>query len=190
MIFGFKWNGNVYFIPFSYMQGKKVRKDPLCCFKPEPDWPHDGEFLIPVSAGGFVNLENDSINRELVHVEQDFPRGNILFFKLVVIKDGMVLDARIIEASAKISGDVEIKLDISTDAKFLNAYPDEFYIAGAQYDLKIQVKYVIPRKYGLPFIHLDRHWHSGKKLAGELVKTIRFKFKDASETRARDTGIS
>ncbi|MHA1230927.1 MAG: outer membrane protein assembly factor BamB family protein [Candidatus Helarchaeota archaeon] len=170
-------NGNLYYIPFEYMENEEARQDPRCCFDPNPDIPLNGEYLIPISPGGHpIMNEISSYNsmNSLIKFNRRLGRSDVITLKLIVTKDGQILDTRITNIEIKMNPNFDSRIQISTDARYINVVPLEFLKSDANYEIELKIKYVIPKKYSWFIFPLDRIW-KGKKSEGYIETKLLFK---------------
>ncbi|MHA1292854.1 MAG: outer membrane protein assembly factor BamB family protein [Promethearchaeota archaeon] len=184
-------NGNVYFVPFSYMESEDAKKDPRCCFNPNPDLPLNGIHLIRVSYGGRLFLEEIDINSKKTTnliVQNTIGRSDLIVLQLIIMNNGKMLDARISDVNITSNIPFRKHVQISTDAHFINIIPMEFLKPGQEYNLKIKGKYIIPKKYGWFFLPLDRIW-KGKKAEGTFETNLSFKVRKGEKIWSEESSV-
>ncbi|MHA1648687.1 MAG: outer membrane protein assembly factor BamB family protein [Candidatus Helarchaeota archaeon] len=165
-VFAPNQNGNLYYIPFTFMESEAARQDSRCSFNPKPDLPPDGEYLVPVSVGGNLLIDELSISgNEPPQILAKSPRGrsDTIFLGVLVTKNWQIQDARL--ENVVVISDIPFKrhVQISTDRRYVNIVPLQFLSPGQKYNLHIKCEYIIPKKYGWGLLALDRHWR-GKKV--------------------------
>ncbi|MHA1268170.1 MAG: outer membrane protein assembly factor BamB family protein [Candidatus Helarchaeota archaeon] len=170
-------NGNLYYIPFKYMESDEARADPRCNFDPNPDIPLNGKYILRISPGGHpipgeINEYSDS-NPKIVAIKP-LGRSDTLFFKFVQVENGQIKDTRIIDTNITSDPPFKMHVQISTDARYINIVPEEFLKPDTKYNINIKIKYIIPKKYGWLFLSFDRIW-KGKQCEGFFEVDFFFK---------------
>ncbi|MHA1799042.1 MAG: outer membrane protein assembly factor BamB family protein, partial [Candidatus Helarchaeota archaeon] len=165
-------NGNIYWIPFEYMVSEKAKNDERCCYNPNPDLPVNGEYLLRVTPGGMPLWKEGDMKGKII-IDKPFGRSDIIFLRFIRTHDGHLDDTRIINVN--VTSDIPYKkhVEISTDANYINIVPMEILKDNQEYNLQVELTYIVPKKYGYPILPTYRHWR-GKKEEKTIKTSIRF----------------
>jgi outer membrane protein assembly factor BamB len=126
------YHGVLYSIPYEFCLNHT--QDPRCEFGGTTDSP---DFKGPVNSNqATIQLYSEPI----------IEAGSPVQLKLAAFKNGVFVDRASIDAnsySVKITPPASFKTQVSSDGKYLNIFPTDFFAAGVHYQVEVSGKYFI-----------------------------------------------